>query len=33
VPWPETQLGRSAGLLTVGAWPILSIVFGYGLTC
>lgn len=31
LPWPETQLGRSAGLLTVGAWPILSIVFAYGL--
>ena len=30
VPWPETQLGRSAGLLVVSAWPILSIVYSYG---
>lgn len=30
VPWPETQLGRSLGLLTVSAWPILSIVYAHG---
>ncbi|MFN8179705.1 MAG: hypothetical protein U0167_17380 [bacterium] len=29
--WPDTQLGRSAGLLTASAWPILSIVYCYGL--
>lgn len=31
LPWPETQLGTSAGLLVVSAWPILSIVYSYGL--
>jgi hypothetical protein len=31
VPWPETQLGTSASLIVVGAWPILSIVYSYGL--
>jgi hypothetical protein len=31
VPCPETQLGTSAGLLVVSAWPVLSILFGYGL--
>ena len=31
VPWPETQLGRSASLVVVSAWPILSIVYSYGL--
>ena len=29
VPWPESQLGRSAGLVVVSAWPILSIVYSY----
>jgi hypothetical protein len=31
LPWPETQLGRSASLLLVSAWPILSIAYAYGL--
>ena len=31
VPWPETQLGTSASLVVVAAWPILSIVYSYGL--
>lgn len=31
VPWPETQLGRSAGLTVVTIWPVLSIVYAYGL--
>ena len=31
VPWPETQLGTSASLIVVCAWPVLSIVYSYGL--
>jgi hypothetical protein len=31
LPWPETQLGRSASLLLVTTWPVLSIVYSYGL--
>jgi hypothetical protein len=31
VPWPETQLGTSIALAVVGAWPILSVVYSYGL--
>lgn len=31
IPWPETQLGTSLALLCVSAWPILSVVFAYGL--
>jgi hypothetical protein len=31
LPWPETQLGTSTALLVVSAWPILSIVYSYGL--
>jgi hypothetical protein len=31
IPWPETQLGTSASLLVVSAWPILSIVYSYAL--
>ena len=31
VPWPETQLGTSTALVVVSAWPILSIVYSYGL--
>jgi hypothetical protein len=31
LPWPETQLGTSAALLVVSAWPILSIFYSYGL--
>lgn len=30
-PWPETQLGISSALLVMSAWPILSIVYSYGL--
>jgi len=30
-PWPKTQLGVSAALLIVSAWPILSIIYSYGL--
>jgi hypothetical protein len=31
LPWPETQAGTSSALLVVSAWPILSIIYGYGL--
>ncbi len=31
VPWPETQFGISSALVVVGAWPILSIFYSYGL--
>jgi hypothetical protein len=31
VPWPESQLGVSASLVVVSAWPILSIVYSYAL--
>jgi hypothetical protein len=31
VPWPETQLGTSAGLLVAAAFPILGIVYSYAL--
>jgi hypothetical protein len=31
VPWPETQLATSMALVVVSAWPILSIVYSYGL--
>jgi hypothetical protein len=31
VPWPETQLGVSASLVVVSAWPILSIIYSYAL--
>ena len=31
VSWPETQLGVSSALLVVSAWPILSIIYAYGL--
>jgi len=31
VPWPETRLGLTAGLVAVVLWPILSIVYAYGL--
>lgn len=31
VPWPETQPGRSAALTVVTMWPVLSIVYAYGL--
>ncbi|MGD2155203.1 MAG: hypothetical protein PVG79_18195 [Gemmatimonadales bacterium] len=29
--WPETQLARSTALLLISAWPVLSIVYSYGL--
>lgn len=31
IPWPETQLGVSVALVVASAWPILSIVYSYGL--
>ena len=31
LPWPETQVGTSTALVVVSAWPILSIVYSYGL--
>ncbi len=31
LPWPETQFGISTSLLVVSAWPILSIIYSYGL--
>jgi hypothetical protein len=31
VPWPETQLGTSAGVAVVSAFPVLGIVSGYAL--
>jgi hypothetical protein len=31
VPWPETQWGTSLALLCVSAWPVLSVVYAYGL--
>lgn len=31
LPWPETQLGTSSVLVVVSVWPILSIIYSYGL--
>lgn len=31
IPWPETQFGTSMTLLVISAWPILSIIYAYGL--
>ncbi len=31
VPWPESQLGTSMGLLVAAAFPILGIVYSYAL--
>jgi hypothetical protein len=31
ISWPENQMGTSVGLVTVSAFPILGIVFGYGI--
>jgi hypothetical protein len=31
LPWPSTRLGTSGGLIVVSTWPILSIVYSYGL--
>ena len=31
IPWPENQVGTSTGLLVVSVFPILGIVFSYGI--
>jgi hypothetical protein len=31
LPWPETQVGTSTALVVVSAWPILSVIYSYGL--
>jgi hypothetical protein len=31
IPWPETQAGTSVSLLVVSGFPLLGIVFSYGL--
>jgi hypothetical protein len=31
IPWPENQVGTSAGLLVISGFPILGIVFSYGI--
>jgi hypothetical protein len=31
VPWPETQLGVSIALVVAAAWPVLSIIYSYGI--
>ena len=31
LPWPQTQLGTSTALVIVSVWPILSIIYSYGL--
>ena len=31
IPWPDGQLGATTALLTAAAWPLLSIVYSYGL--
>lgn len=31
IPWPETQLGTSTSLLVISGFPILGIIFVYGL--
>lgn len=31
LPWPDTQFGTSTALLVVSAFPILSIIYSYGL--
>ena len=31
VPWTDSRLGLMAGLAVVALWPILSIVYSYGL--
>jgi len=31
VPWPDTQLGTSAGLLVAAAFPVLGIIYAYAL--
>jgi len=31
VPWPESQLGTSAGLLVAAAFPVFGIIYSYAL--
>jgi len=31
IPWPENQVGTSMGLILISAFPILGIVFSYGI--
>lgn len=31
LPWPETRLATTSALILASAWPILSIVYSYGL--
>jgi len=31
IPWPETQLGTSVSLVVLSGFPLLGIVFSYGL--
>jgi hypothetical protein len=31
IPWPENQLGTSTSLLVISGFPVLGIVFSYGL--
>jgi len=31
IPWPENQVGTSMGLLVISGFPILGIVFSYGI--
>ena len=31
VPWPDTPGGTSAALLCVSAWPVLSVIYCFGL--
>ncbi len=31
IPWPDNQFGSSAGLLVISGFPILGIVFSYGI--
>ncbi|MGA9117447.1 MAG: hypothetical protein WB626_11780 [Bacteroidota bacterium] len=31
IPWPENQVGTSAALLVISAFPILGILFSYGI--
>jgi hypothetical protein len=31
IPWPETQLGMAMSLVVLSGFPLLGIVFSYGL--
>jgi len=33
ISWPENRMGTSIGLVIVSAFPILGIVFSYGIYC